>query len=138
VPEKAEAFLRWALLPASDELLTSVAICPWLAAPDRERLRFFRPITERVWVVGASLLTTDSIALYAVNTQAICHFGFKFPLKTQRRAHILDPLRDGSEKDEGFPRGARETTVARYKRSQLGVVEWSAKRKVIGFFGHIT
>jgi hypothetical protein len=89
-------------------------------------------------VIGAPLLTTDSIALYVVNTLAICHFGFKFPLKTQRRAHILDPLRDGSEKDEGFPHRARETIVARYKRLLLGVVGWCATRKVIGFFGHVT
>jgi hypothetical protein len=58
--------------------------------------------------------------------------------KTQRRAHSLDPLRDGSEKDEGFPHRARETMAARYKRSQLVVVGWNAKRKVIGFFGHVT
>jgi hypothetical protein len=58
--------------------------------------------------------------------------------KTQRRACTLDPLRDGSEKDEGFPRRARETMVERYKRLQLVVVGWNAKRKVIGFFGHVT
>jgi hypothetical protein len=28
--------------------------------------------------------------------------------------------------------------LARYKRWQLGVVGWSARRKVIGFFGHFT
>ena len=28
--------------------------------------------------------------------------------------------------------------VARYKRRQLVVVGWSAKRKAIGFFGHVT
>jgi hypothetical protein len=28
--------------------------------------------------------------------------------------------------------------LARYKRWQLGVVGWHAKRKVIGFFGHVT
>jgi hypothetical protein len=43
-------------------------------------------------------------------------------LKAKQRAHNLHPLRDGSEKFEGFPSGARETIVARYKRSQLGVV----------------
>jgi hypothetical protein len=42
VPEKAEAFLRWALLPASCELLISVAICAWLAAPDRRKASFFQ------------------------------------------------------------------------------------------------
>jgi hypothetical protein len=52
--------------------------------------------------------------------------------------YSLDPLRDGPEKDEGFPRGARETIVARYKRRQLVVVGWNASRKVIGFFGHVT
>jgi hypothetical protein len=56
----------------------------------------------------------------------------------QRRANHPDPLRDGSEKYGGFPRRARETIFENYKRSQLGVVEWSAKRKVSGFFGHIT
>jgi hypothetical protein len=52
--------------------------------------------------------------------------------------YSLDPLRGGSEKDEGFPHRARETTVARYKRLQLVVIGWNAKRKDIGFFGHIT
>jgi hypothetical protein len=28
--------------------------------------------------------------------------------------------------------------VARYKRLQLVVVGWRAKRKVLGFFGHVT
>ena len=28
--------------------------------------------------------------------------------------------------------------VARYKRLQLVVVGWSAKRKALGFFGHVT
>jgi hypothetical protein len=61
-----------------------------------------------------------------------------FLCQTQRRARSLDPLRDGSEKDEGFPHRARETMLARYKRWQLGVVGWNAKRKAIGFFGHVT
>jgi hypothetical protein len=42
VPEKAEAFLREALLPASCELLISVAICAWLAAPDQRKASFFQ------------------------------------------------------------------------------------------------
>jgi hypothetical protein len=42
VPEKAEAFLRVALLPASDELLISVAFCTWLAAPDQRKASFFQ------------------------------------------------------------------------------------------------
>jgi hypothetical protein len=58
--------------------------------------------------------------------------------RTQRRAYTVYPLRDGSEKDEGFPHRARETMVARYKRWQLVVIGWRAKRKVIGFFGHVT
>jgi hypothetical protein len=28
--------------------------------------------------------------------------------------------------------------MARYKRLQLVVIGWNAKRKVIGFFGHVT
>jgi hypothetical protein len=28
--------------------------------------------------------------------------------------------------------------LARYKRWQLGVVGWNAKRKALGFFGHVT
>jgi hypothetical protein len=52
--------------------------------------------------------------------------------------HFIDPLRDRSEKDEGLPLGARETVVARHKRCQLGMVGWNAKRKAIGFFGHVT
>jgi hypothetical protein len=58
--------------------------------------------------------------------------------QTQRCAHNLDPLRDGSEKDEGFPHRARETKLARYKRLQLVVVGWNAERKALGFFGHVT
>jgi hypothetical protein len=44
VPEKAEAFPVGAL-PGYHELRFFVAMMSWLAAPDRERLRFFRPIT---------------------------------------------------------------------------------------------
>jgi hypothetical protein len=58
-------------------------------------------------------------------------------LRAKRRANHLYPLRDGSEKDEGFPRGARETMVARYKRRQLGVSGWNPERKALGFFGHV-
>ena len=58
-------------------------------------------------------------------------------LRAKRRANHLYPLRDGSEKAEGFPRGARETMVARYKRRQLGVSGWPVRRKALGFFGHV-
>jgi hypothetical protein len=50
----------------------------------------------------------------------------------------INPLRDGSEKSDGFPRGARETMLARYKRWQLGASAWNAQRKACGFFGHVT
>ncbi len=56
----------------------------------------------------------------------------------QRRANRINPLRDGSEKSEGFPRGARETMLARYKRRRLGVSGWHDKRKALGVFGHVT
>jgi hypothetical protein len=42
VPEKAKAFLRVALLPASDELLISVAFYARLAAPDQRKASFFQ------------------------------------------------------------------------------------------------
>jgi hypothetical protein len=42
VPEKAEAFLREALLPASHELPPYVAMMRWLAAPDRRKASFFQ------------------------------------------------------------------------------------------------
>jgi hypothetical protein len=42
VPEKAEAFLREALLPASDELRSFVAMITWLAAPDQRKASFFQ------------------------------------------------------------------------------------------------
>jgi hypothetical protein len=42
VPEKAEAFLRWALLPASDELPSFVAMIAWFAAPDQRKASFFQ------------------------------------------------------------------------------------------------
>jgi hypothetical protein len=51
----------------------------------------------------------------------ICVNRYSFDSK-QRRAIHPNPLRDGSEKAEGFPRGARETKVVRYKSLQLGVV----------------
>jgi hypothetical protein len=57
---------------------------------------------------------------------------------TQDKQPTLSPLRDGSEKNECSPGRAPETIVARYKRSQLGVVAWSTKRKANGFFGHVT
>jgi hypothetical protein len=53
VPEKAEAFLRMALCAASCELPPFVAMMTWLAAPASERLRFFRPITQRIVKIGA-------------------------------------------------------------------------------------
>jgi hypothetical protein len=56
----------------------------------------------------------------------------------KRCTNRLHPPRDGSEKYERFPRGARETMVARYKKWQLGVSGWSARRKALGFFGHVT
>jgi hypothetical protein len=42
MPEKAEAFLRVVLLPASCELLISVAFCAWFAAPDQRKASFFQ------------------------------------------------------------------------------------------------
>jgi hypothetical protein len=82
VPEKAEAFLRWALLPASDELLIFCSdLCMVGRARPAKGLSFFRPITERVWVIGASLRALNFVAHRAINTPAICHFGFKLPLK---------------------------------------------------------
>lgn len=59
-------------------------------------------------------------------------------LIAKRRANPLNRLRDGSEKAEGFPRGARETMVARYKGPQLGMSGWNPERKALGFFGHVT
>jgi hypothetical protein len=42
VPEKAEAFLREVLLPASHELPPFVAMIAWLAAPDQRKASFFQ------------------------------------------------------------------------------------------------
>jgi hypothetical protein len=42
VPEKAEAFLREVLLPASDELPPFVAMMRWFAAPDQRKASFFQ------------------------------------------------------------------------------------------------
>jgi hypothetical protein len=42
VPEKAEAFLRVALLSASCELPSFVAVMRWLAAPDQRKASFFQ------------------------------------------------------------------------------------------------
>jgi hypothetical protein len=42
VPEKAEAFLRWALCAASDVLPPCVAMIAWFAAPDRRKASFFQ------------------------------------------------------------------------------------------------
>jgi hypothetical protein len=106
-----------------------------LAALDREAIRAKHPTPALIGFVGALLLP------FRVKTVDCRHryFAKCYEINSkQRRATALDPLRDGSEKDEGFPRGARETMLARYKRRQLGVVGWRAKRKVIGFFGHVT
>jgi hypothetical protein len=75
--------------------------------------------------------------IYASSRHRICAECYEFNSK-QRRTNHPDPLRDGSEKYEGFPRGARETMVARYKRLRLGVSGWNLKRKALGFFGHVT
>jgi hypothetical protein len=70
VPEKAEAFPDGALAG----ILRAAIICGndyMLAAPDRERLRFFRPITRRIKLVGASFLAITFIAICAYSVPAI-------------------------------------------------------------------
>jgi hypothetical protein len=42
VPEKADAFLRWALGAASCELPPFVAMIAWFAAPDQRKASFFQ------------------------------------------------------------------------------------------------
>ena len=54
VREKAEACPSCALLPASGELRSFVAICIWLAAADREQSSFFHThhvADKRCWRV---------------------------------------------------------------------------------------
>jgi hypothetical protein len=46
---------RGLLFKRMGTLLSFVRFKPWLAAPDRESLRFFIPITRRIRVVGALL-----------------------------------------------------------------------------------
>ncbi|TAG25507.1 MAG: hypothetical protein EAZ37_12410 [Burkholderiales bacterium] len=60
-------------------------------------------------MVGALLRTINFIAARAINTPAICLFCFKFSQEGVTTRSDLDPLRDGSEKDEGFPHRARPT-----------------------------
>jgi hypothetical protein len=66
----------------------------------------------------------------------VCAFGaFEAASLFTPAAHLL---RNVPEKAEAFLHRARETMLARHKRLQLGVVGWNAKRKAIGFFGHVT
>jgi hypothetical protein len=59
--------------------------------------------------------------------------------RKQLRAHTLDPLRDGSEKDDFFLHRARPAKhgalqmIAAYE-----TMHRTPKRKKIGFFGHVT
>jgi hypothetical protein len=64
VPEKAEGFPSLRSVRDTTSYLSFVAMMSWLAAPDRESLRFFRPITQLVSFLGA-LVTLNSIALCA-------------------------------------------------------------------------
>jgi hypothetical protein len=60
----------------------------WQAAPDRDSLRFFRPITQRVEIIGASLLTINLVApsAYCMPARSLNHH--KKPLKrTKQRSH---------------------------------------------------
>jgi hypothetical protein len=56
VSEKAEAFLRWVLSPASCGLLISVANRARLAAPDRRKASFFQTHHAADMHVGALFL----------------------------------------------------------------------------------
>jgi hypothetical protein len=58
----------------------------WLAALDRDSLRFSRPITERVWMVSRSLITIKLVASCAINAPAICYFFSKILLKNRNDA----------------------------------------------------
>jgi hypothetical protein len=60
-------------------------------------------------MISASLFTIKVIAHRAINTTAIDLFCFKLSLRNVATRHTLDPLRDGSEKNGGFPRQARPT-----------------------------
>jgi hypothetical protein len=60
-------------------------------------------------MISASLFTIKVIAHRAINTPAIDLFCFKLSLRNVATRHTLDPLRDGSEKDGGFPHQARPT-----------------------------
>jgi hypothetical protein len=57
----------------------------WQAAPDRDSLRFFRPITQRIWMVGASLLTINFVAprAYSMPARGLNHH--KTPLKRTKQ-----------------------------------------------------
>jgi hypothetical protein len=105
-----------------------------LAALDREAIRAKHPAPALMGLVGSLLRLFIQKTVNSPRIYCVARYENN---STQRRANHPNPLRDGSEKDEGFPRGARETMVARYKIQQLGVVGWNAKRKVIGFFGHV-
>jgi hypothetical protein len=109
-----------------------------------------RPIKRTHPAKGSKLLLADGYAMYIsarvfvwtelcrLPQQAIAEATVDTIAFIAELASDLNPLRDGSEKDEGFPRGARETKVARYKRWQLVVSGWNAIRKVVSFFGHVT
>jgi hypothetical protein len=94
-------------------------------------MRYIREIGTKEPLVVLALVTDRKIFVDSKLFKAFVRFLMKTAqiatkLRVKRRANHLNPLRDGSEKFEGFTRGARETMVVRYKSSQLRVVGWSA------------
>ena len=58
--------------------------------------------------------------------------------RAKQRANQIHPLRDGSEKTKAFLVERGQSTLERYKRSQLGASGLNTQKKALGFFGHVT
>jgi hypothetical protein len=114
VPEKAEGF-PFGTPPDHPELPPFVACQHGLSLAMRKALVFFRPITQRIKRVGASLIAINSIALCEINTPAICHFSFKLSLKMQRRTTSLIRSVMGLKKRSLSPVGRGQPCSDRYR-----------------------
>ena len=85
--------------PASGELRSFVALGTLLAAADRDSLRFFTPITQRIGCVGTSFHFFQVFRAYRRRISCVERYYF---YSKQQRANPLNPLRDGCEKTKPF------------------------------------
>jgi uncharacterized protein (DUF4415 family) len=102
VPEKAEAFLRVALSPASCGLLISVANCARLAAPDRRKASFFQThhgADRVVWRVVVRYENSSALRNKYAGNLSLC---FKFFRKSDDARALSIPSVIGLKKTRAF------------------------------------